>query len=219
VIETTTSRDVASADAELVGRLRSGDEAAFAGVVDEHHVTMIRIASFYVRDRAAAEDVVQETWLAVVRGIDRFDGRSSFKTWLYRILTNRAKTAGVRQGRVTPARMDSDGRQGPAVDGSRFLPPDHPQWPGHWASPPDAWPRELDDCAVAQEFMDVVTAAIATLPHAQATVVTMRDVEGWTAKEVCTAMALTEANQRVLLHRARTRLREALESYHQETPT
>ncbi|MDP9440581.1 MAG: sigma-70 family RNA polymerase sigma factor, partial [Actinomycetota bacterium] len=184
-------------------------------LIDEHHAAMIRIACLYVRDRAAAEDVVQETWLAVVRGIDRFDGRSTLKTWLYRILTNRAKTAGQRQSRLTPVAIGGQDGDGAAVDPSRFLPGDDSRWPGHWSTPPVTWPAELEDRAVAGELMDLVAIAIARLPRSQAMVITLRDVECWSSKEVCNVMGLTETNQRVLLHRARSEVRQALEDYHE----
>ena len=199
---------------ELVRRLCAGDEATFAALIGEHHVTMIRIACLYVRDRAAAEDVVQETWLAVVRGIDRFEGRCAFKTWLYRILTNRAKTTGEREGRTTPVAIGGQDGDSSAVDPSRFLATDHPQWAGHWSTPPVTWTTDLDDRAVAQEFVTLVADAIAQLPSSQATVITLRDVECWTSKEVCNVLGLTETNQRVLLHRARSHVRQALEDYH-----
>lgn len=206
-------------EVELVARLRAGDEAAFVTLIDAHHTAMIGIACLYVRDRAAAEDVAQETWLAVVRGIDRFDGRSALKTWLYRIVTNRAKTAGERQRRTTPVAIGGQDGDSRAVDPSRFLGSDHPHWLGHWRAPPATWPADLDDRAVAHELMDRVAAAIGRLPPSQATVITLRDVECWTAKEVCNGLGLTETNQRVLLHRARAQVRQALEDYyHAPTP-
>jgi RNA polymerase sigma-70 factor (ECF subfamily) len=172
---------------------------------------MLRIAQMYVRDRGTAEEVVQETWLAVLNGIDRFEGRSSFKTWLFRILTNRAKTRGQRDARSLPfsslagAAEESE----PSVDPDRFLGPDSAT-PGAWAAPPLAWPEER---LLERETLGVIEMAIEELPEAQREVILLRDVEGWTPMEVSDALEITDGNQRVLLHRARSKVRAALESY------
>jgi RNA polymerase sigma-70 factor, ECF subfamily len=201
----------ASEDAELVGRLRRGDESAFVELVNMYGATMVRVAQMYVRDRATAEEVVQETWLAVLNGIDRFEGRSSLKTWLFRILTNRAKTRGERDGRVLPfsALAGAGEEDEPLVDPDRFLGPDSPH-PGAWAAPPVPWP---EDKLLERETLDVIEMAIAKLPEAQREVILLRDVEGWTPMEVADALEITDGNERVLLHRARSKVRAALEEY------
>src|SRR5262245_65241440 len=170
-------------DHELVQRLRDGDESAFVELIDRYGATMLRVAQMYVRDRATAEEVVQETWLAVLNGIDRFEERSSLKTWIFRILTNRAKTRGQREGRVLPfsslAGESSEGDE-PSVDPARFLGPDSPH-PGAWAAPPVAWPQER---LLERETLDVIEMAIDELPEAEREVILLRDVDGWTAMEV-----------------------------------
>jgi RNA polymerase sigma-70 factor, ECF subfamily len=199
-------------DHELVQRLREGDESAFVELIDRYGATMLRVAQMYVRDKATAEEVVQETWLAVLNGIDRFEERSSLKTWLFRILTNRAKTRGERDGRVLPFSAlagASDGDEEPSVDPDRFLGPDSPH-PGAWAAPPIAWPQ---DKLLESETLDVIGMAIDKLPEAQREVILLRDVDGWTPMEVSDALGITDGNQRVLLHRARSRVRAALEQY------
>jgi RNA polymerase sigma-70 factor (ECF subfamily) len=199
-------------DHDLVDRLRDGDESAFVQLIDMYGATMLRVAQMYVRDRASAEEVVQETWLAVLNGIDRFEGRSSLKTWLFRILTNRAKTRGQRDGRMVPfsalagAAVDSDEA---SVDPDRFLGPDSPT-PGAWAAPPLAWP---EDKILERETLGVIQMAIEELPEAQREVIRLRDVEGWSPMEVTDALEITDGNQRVLLHRARSKVRAALEMY------
>src|SRR3954469_10249964 len=199
------------ADAALVARLRKGDESAFAELIDSYGATMLRVAQMFVRDRASAEEVVQETWLAVLNGIDRFEGRSSLKTWLFRILTNRAKTRGQRDGRTVPfSSLAGAGEEDePAVDPDRFLGADSAE-PGAWAAPPRAWPQ---DTLIEKETLGVIQMAIEELPDAQREVIRLRDVEGWTPMEVADALEITDGNQRVLLHRARSKVRSALERY------
>jgi RNA polymerase sigma-70 factor, ECF subfamily len=199
-------------DHELVQRLREGDESAFVELIDRYGGTMLRVAQMYVRDRASAEEVVQETWLAVLNGIDRFEGRSSLKTWLFRILTNRAKTRGERDCRVLPFSAlagASDEADEPSVDPDRFLGPDSPR-PGAWAAPPRAWPQ---DKLIERETLNVIDMAIGKLPEAQREVILLRDVEGWTPMEVADALEISDGNERVLLHRARSKVRAALEEY------
>jgi len=202
-------------DARLVAALRRGDEAAFAGLVERYHGSLLRLARVYVGDSAAAEDVVQETWLGLLRGLDRFEGRASLKTWLFRVLVNRARSRAMRDGRTIPFSMLVDLETEavePAVDPARFRPADDPRWPGHWLLPPSA-----DDLPeqrlLAGELTERVRLAVAALPPVQREVVTLRDIEGWTADEVCRALELSEANQRVLLHRGRSKVRAALEAY------
>jgi RNA polymerase sigma-70 factor, ECF subfamily len=199
----------------IVAALRRGDADAFAALVDRHSAAMIRVAMAYVPSRAAAEEVVQETWIAVMRGIDRFEGRSTLKTWIFRILTNVAMRSGARERRSVPfsALAAAEDAGGPSVDPDRFLPADHAQWPGHWAVAPAHWPAP-EEGLLAGETREVVAAAIAALPDAQRTVIALRDVEGWSSDEVCEALEISAGNQRILLHRARGRVRDALERYY-----
>ncbi len=204
------------ADEQLVAALRDGDEGAFIALVGRYGPLMLRVASTYVRTPAVAEEVVQETWLAVLEGIGRFEGRSSLKTWLFRILANRAKTRGEREARCLPfscvaARGEDD--DGPAVEPDRFLGADHPRWPSHWAAAPGDWATVPDVRLLSQETLAHVRDAITGLPERQQEVIVLRDVEGWSAEEVCNALGVSEVNQRVLLHRARSKVRAALERY------
>jgi len=194
----------------VVGALRDGDEETFRRLVKEYGPSMLRVARMYVASRAVAEEVVQETWLAVLNGIGAFEGRSSLKTWIFRILTNIAKTRGQREGRSIPFSAVVGDESEPAVDPERFLGEDT-RFPGHWAAPPRAWGPE--DRLLAAETMAVVEEAIAALPPSQAIVITMRDVEGFDAEEARNALDISETNQRVLLHRARSKVRQALEDY------
>jgi RNA polymerase sigma-70 factor (ECF subfamily) len=193
-------------DARLVERLRAGDESAFAELVRTYHSSLLRVARLFVPTAALAEDVVGETWLGVVKGIDRFEGRSSLKTWIFRILTNTAKTRGQRESRSVPfsSLEDAEGAFEPAVESGRFTPV------GHWADPPRAWPEER---LISRETLEVIEDAIESLPPAQRAVISLRDVEGWDAEEVRNALELSETNQRVLLHRARAKVRRALDGY------
>ena len=198
-------------DRALVERLRNRDEQAFMELVEQYGPAMLRVAQSFVRSRAVAEEVVQDAWVGVLRGIDRFEGRSSLKTWIFRILTNRAKTRGIREGRSLP--FSSLEPAGPAVEADRFHDGSH-NWPGHWAALPRAFPEER---LLSAETRGVIERAIAALPPTQRAVISLRDVEGWTAEEVCNALTLTETNQRVLLHRARSAVRTALERYFEES--
>ncbi|HEV7535955.1 MAG TPA: sigma-70 family RNA polymerase sigma factor [Acidimicrobiia bacterium] len=195
-------------DAALVEALRRGDEKAFATLIDRYHASLLRLAMSYVATKEQAEDVVQETWLGVLNGIDRFEGRSSLKTWIFRILVNRAKTKGVRERRSVPfSSLESDGdEREPAVDPSRFQ-------EGAWSAPPESWEGIPEDRLLSGETRTVVEDAIARLPDMQRAVITLRDVRGFTAQEACEVLGLTEANQRVLLHRARSKVRARLEGY------
>jgi len=199
----------------MVAGLRAGDEAAFSSLIQMYGGSMLRVAQLFVSSRAVAEEVVQETWLSVVQGIDRFEGRSSLRTWIFRILTNRAKTRALREGRSVPfsslasAAPDDE----PSVDPDRFLPQEHERWPGHWAAAPTSWAGVPESRLLAAETMELIRRTIDRLPSAQRAVITMRDVCGWSAEEVCDALGVNEVNQRVLLHRARSRVRGALEEY------
>jgi RNA polymerase sigma-70 factor (ECF subfamily) len=199
-------------DARVVKALRARDESVFEMLMREYNPSLLRVAQIYVTSRAVAEEVVQETWLGVLNGIDRFEARSSLKTWIFRILTNIAKTRAQREGRTLPfsALERPDAVPEPAVGPERFLPPDHARWPGHWAAKPEPWPEER---LLAGETRAVVEHAIEQLPPAQRAVISLRDVEGWSSEETCNALGLSETNQRVLLHRARSKVRQALEDY------
>ncbi|HEX2045414.1 MAG TPA: sigma-70 family RNA polymerase sigma factor [Gaiellaceae bacterium] len=203
-------------DERLRLALVAGDEQAFAALVDRYGAALLRFAGVYVRDRAVAEEVVQETWLAVLQGIGRFEGRSSLKTWIFRILANRAKTRAEREGRTVPFSAlaePGDEGDGPSVEPERFLDASHPQWPGHWASFPSSWSEIPENRLLSSETLGCIRAAIEELAPAQRRVILLRDVEGWPAEEVCELLELSEANQRVLLHRARSKVRAALERY------
>ncbi|HEX5497665.1 MAG TPA: sigma-70 family RNA polymerase sigma factor [Thermomicrobiales bacterium] len=199
----------------LVGRLRARDEEAFRALLDGRHAALVRLAGAYVADRDVAEDVAQETWIAVLQGIDRFEGRSSLTTWIFGILINQARRRGRREGRSIPfsalaaAELD-DGE--PLLPAARFLPAGH-RWAGHWASPPRSWDDAPEERLLGREAESQIAAAIDALPPAQRLVIAMRDVHGCSAGEVCGALGLTDANQRVLLHRARTKVRRALARY------
>jgi len=191
--------------------LRRGDERAFEQLVETNAPAMRRIARGYVSSDAAADEVVQDTWMAVLTGLDRFEERSSLRTWLFKILINRAKTQGVRDRRTLPfSALDTEG-EGPVVSPDRFLGPDSAS-PGHWSAPPRAW-SSPETRLLSLETRERLRAALALLPGRQQVVVTMRDVEGLGAEEVCELLEISSENQRVLLHRGRSALRGALESY------
>ena len=187
-------------DIELVARLRAGDEQAFVALVRRHHDSMIRVASSLVPSTAVAEEVVQETWLAVLRGIGGFQQRSSLRTWVFRILVNRARTAGAKERRSVAV-----ADPGPAVDAARF------DASGNWVSPPEQWLEDAEDRAQAGKIADRIRSAIDDLPGRQRQVVTLRDVEGMTSEEVRGVLDISEINQRVLLHRGRSRVRQVIE--------
>ena len=200
----------------LVDSLRAGDESAFETLIDRYHSSLLRLAMFYVPSRAVAEDVVQETWLGVLQGLARFEGRSSLKTWIFRILTNRARTRGQREGRSVPfsdLAVAEAGSSETSVDADQFWPADHPAWANIWVSYPRNWNELPEDRLLSRETLDRVHAAIAALPPSQREVITLRDVEGWAAEEVCNVLEITESNQRVLLHRARAKVRRDVEQY------
>lgn len=184
----------------LVERLRAGDQEAFSELVERLHPAMVRLAMTRVRSRAVAEEVAQDAWVGLLRGIDNFEGRSSLRSWLFRIVINRAISSGVRERTQLPVHdAELEHRDG------RF------SQDGWWVTPPTHWADELVDRIVAPELVELVHAVIAELPEGQRQVVTLRDVEGLSGAEVCAILDITEGNQRVLLHRARTRIRAALE--------
>ena len=201
---------------ELIERLRAGDDAAFGALVDGYYQSMLHVARGYVATRESAEDVVQETFLGVITGLASFEGRSSLKTWMFRILVNRARSRGERERRTTPfsslAPVEEDG---PVVDPDRFLPPGHAA-AGYWSVTPSRFFELPEDRMLAGETAAVIAAAIERLPDRQRRVITLRDIEGWDADEVCESLGLSAANQRVLLHRARSAVRAVLEEYFAE---
>jgi RNA polymerase sigma-70 factor, ECF subfamily len=204
-----------SGEAQLVRSLQAGDEAAFAELVERYHPSLVRLALSYVREHSVAEEVAQETWLAVLQGIGRFEQRSSFHTWLFKILTNRAKTRGQREARSVPMSSlgPADEADEPSVDPDRFRPPGAPKWPGGWADPPRSWGESPEQRLLASETRGLILEVIGRLPATQRAVITLRDIEGLPAEEVCNVLELTDTNQRVLLHRARSKVRQALEDY------
>ncbi len=219
VIRANLAGVVASTDdLFLIEQLRSGNEAAFVSLVDRYAPTMLRLAMIYVRVWAVAEEVVQETWMAVLEGLGRFEGRSSLKTWLFRILTNCAITRAQREGRSIPfsSLPDSDPDLAePAVDPDSFFPADH-QWSGRWVSFPSNWQEMPEERLLSRETHACLEKAIEALPPSQRQIIILRDIEGWTSEETCRFLSISEANQRVLLHRARSKVRGALEKYFEE---
>lgn len=204
-----------SGDAELLARLRTGDESTFAQLIDDWSPVMLRVARNYVSSRHSAEDVVQDTWLGVINGLDRFEGRSSLRSWAFSILINRAKTRGARESRtVASATLGGPDETGPTVDPERFQGPTG-RYPAGWTSAgqPQSW-EEPERRAIGHEAIQLVDQALDQLPERQRLVVTMRDVHGMSADETCDALGLTPQNQRVLLHRGRAALRAALEDYY-----
>jgi len=202
-------------DRRIVAALREGDERTFVELVDRLGPSMLRVALLFVRTRAVAEEVVQDAWLGVLSGIGRFEGRSSLKTWIFRILTNTAKTRSEREGRSVPFSSlagDDDEAGGPTVDADRFQADDH-RWANHWTSSPRRFDALPESKLLSAETMGIVQRAVQLLPEAQRVVLTMRDIAGFGSEEVCEALGLTEVNQRVLLHRARAKVRAALEGY------
>jgi RNA polymerase sigma-70 factor (ECF subfamily) len=207
-----TAEAVTRDDDAIVAAIRAGDRDAFATLVDRYGAQMLRVAMLYTPTRAVAEDAVQDAWLGVLAGLDRFEGRSSLKTWILSILVNQAKTRGAREARSVPFTSLAPEGEEPAVEADRFRGPDE-SYPGHWRAFPGDWGRSAAAAVQDRETVRVVMAAIADLPAAQQTVIRMRDVEGYSAEEVCTALDVSEGNQRVLLHRARSRVRAALEGH------
>ena len=203
---------MAVADEKTLAALRAGDERAFRDLFARSYPMMKRVARTYVASEAVAEEIVQETWMAIVTGIDRFEGRSALGTWIFSILTNQARTHSAREKRAVPfSSVAPSGAEEPAVDPDRFQ-KDDDAWPGHWATPPRPW-QKPERRLLSLEARDHLKAALAQLPDRQRMIVALRDVEGHSAEEVCELLGLSQENQRVLLHRGRARLRAALEEY------
>jgi len=202
-------------DSLLVSALRRREESAFAALLDRHAGAMMRLAAASLSDWEDVQDVVQEAWIGVFKGIDRFEERCTLKTWIFRILQNRIRTRLKRKNGREPlsAVGEALSESEPAVDPKRFLPADHPRWPLHWKVEPAAWSQSPDEVLLSDEVQVQFQRAVAELPALQRSVITMRDVEGWDADEVCEVLNITPINQRVLLHRARSKVRQALENY------
>jgi RNA polymerase sigma-70 factor, ECF subfamily len=202
-------------DQALVEALRRGDEEAFRGLVGELTPALTRVAMAHVPSRAVADEVVQDTWVGVINGIDRFEGRSALRTWIFQILLNNARTRGQRERRTLPfasfRRRAEEGRDEPAVDADRFQ-GRRGESPGAWARPPVEWASPEEKLG-ADATRKVLLEAIAELPPRQRQVIVLRDVQGWSAAETSNTLDLTETNQRVLLHRARSKVRAALERH------
>jgi RNA polymerase sigma-70 factor (ECF subfamily) len=199
-------------DAILVARLRDGDEAAFTEVVERYHEPLVRLAMSFVPSRAIAEEVAQDTWLGMLRGLDRFEGRASLRTWLFRILANIARTRGERESRQVPfASVWTPEEETMALE-DRFRPASDALAGAWWAHPQD-WETTPEDMALSTELHEVIRRAMEGLPPAQREVMRLRDIQGWTSEEVCDVLNITDGNQRVLLHRARTKVRMAIEAY------
>ncbi len=196
-------------ESELIERLRSGDQKAFALLVDKHSNAMLRVARNYVPSHAIAEEVVQETWIALLKGIAKFEGRSSLQTWLFTVMANIAKTRGLKERRDREALLAA---MGPTVDPVRFHGPDEPQ-AGGWKQPPAAFPDSPEGSLLGRELRDVAQRELDKLPDRQRTVVTLRDMLDLDSAEVCEVLDITPANQRVLLHRGRAAIRQVLEEY------
>ncbi len=214
-VEPAATGDASPEEQRLLAALRDGGEAAFAELVDRYGGSMLRLAMTWVSTRAVAEEVVQETWLGVLNGLDRFEGRSSLKTWMFRILSNTAKKRAVREGRSIPVSSfaePGDERDEPAVEGWRFAGPEG-RYRGGWTVPPRSWDRIPEDQLLSAETLRHVREAIDALPPVHRQVITMRDVDGFSSAEVCNVLELSDTNQRVILHRARGRVRRALERY------
>lgn len=205
-------------DARVLAALRAGDEQAFAALVDQYHGSLQRLAFVYVKDRSVAEEVVQETWIGLLQSLGRFEGRSSLKTWLFRILMNVARSRARKESRSIPfsSLADPSAKSGEAsVDADRFQQAGG-RFAGRWASPPSRWREDPEAQAVSSETRSRIGAAIQALPDTQREVITLRDVEGFRSEEVCNLLQISDTNQRVLLHRARSKVRASLAAYFEE---
>lgn len=202
-------------DAALVAAIRAGDESAFLSLVEAYHAGFVRLARLWCEDAALAEDTVQETWMTALQQLDRFAGRSSFKTWLCGILHNHARSRMRKERRTVPVSSLPSAEEEPAVDPARFSPAGH-RWDGHWASPPKPWRHSPEQHLYSQELRVLLEAAINELPPAQREILVLCDVEGLTGEEACAILGVSENNQRVLLHRARSKMRAKLETLFDE---
>ena len=200
-------------DAALVAALRDGDETVFAQLVDRYSPAMLRVARGYVPSHEIAEEVVQEAWIALLKGISKFEGRSSLRTWLFTVMINIAKTRGIRERRSADAEIAAF--TGRTVDPSRFRPSDAADWPGHWKdeAAPAPFPDTPEGSVLGSELIAVARRELDKLPERQRMVVALRDMLGFDSSEVCELLEISVANQRVLLHRGRAAVRQVLEDY------
>jgi len=206
--DTTTQLKITAEEQDLIRRILAGEEAAFVQLVQQYNGSMIRIAMSFVSSTAVANEVVQEAWMGVLAGLEKFEGRSTLKTWIFRILTNRAKTRGVREGRTVPFSALAREEDGQPLEPERFTSR------GRWATPPAPWGVTTPEALLEQkQAMAALVEAVDQLPANQRAVVTLRDIDGWESADVCNALDISETNQRVLLHRGRTRLRRTLEKH------
>ncbi len=209
----STARDAGPSESRVLQDLRAGDEEAFAALINRHGPSMIRVASLYVGSRAIAEEVVQETWIDMIGGLDRFEERSSLRTWIFVILVNNARKRAERESRsVALSQLELELGE-PAPEDGLFFSPEHPRWPGAWTTAVRRWDALPHETLISRETFDVVLQAAEDLPPLQRAVLTLRDVEGLPAPDVCSMLEISEANERVLLHRARGRVRVVLERY------
>ena len=200
----------AADETQLLARLRDGDEGSFAELIDRYQPALMSVATRYVGTRAVAEEVVQETWVGLLRGIDEFEGRSSLKTWLFRILVNTAMSRSRRERRCVPFSSLATSGEDETVEADRFIDGPAERWHGHWSAAPADWSTVPEERLLATETLGCVSRAIEALPPRQREVIVLRDVEGWSSEEVRDTLELSEANQRVLLHRARAKVRAAV---------
>lgn len=203
-------------DADIIQGLRRGDESVFVSLFSSYQTSLLRLAMMYTRDQQVAEEIVQETWLAVLKGIQRFEGRSALKTWIYSILINRAKTVAQREGRHNNLTLSLDEQpesNEPAVPVDRFHPDDDHPYPHHWLTGPNDWGELPEEKLLSDETQKVILTAIENLAPNQREVITLRDIELVSSEEACNVLGISESNQRVLLHRARAKVRQALEKY------
>lgn len=214
------TKDAKLDEMAFVNLLRQRDEMAFTQLIEQYHASLVRVAGVYLRDTTTAEEIAQETWLAVLHGLDQFEGRSSLKTWIFTILTNKAKTRSQREKRIVsytdleeslPTSCQS------TVDPKRFRDPAADSWPNHWLPglAPISWSGIPEHVFLSQETMDLIHEAIGSLPENQRLVIMLHDQDELSTQEICNILGISETNQRVLLHRARARVRQALENYFQ----
>jgi len=218
--EVADNAGVFTNDAYLVEALRKGDEAAFEWLIDQYHTSMVRLARLYTSSREVAEEAVQETWMGFLKGLDRYEARCSVKTWLFNILTNCAKTRGQREGRSVcfSSLSGSEAQPGESAIPDELFRTEEP-WRDHWVSGPRNWKETPEDCMLAGETRSFIEDVIEALPVTQRAVITLHDIDGWSPEEICNILGIMETNQRVLLHRARSRVRLALERYMEEEQT
>jgi RNA polymerase sigma-70 factor, ECF subfamily len=198
----------------LLHSLRQRDELAFTQLVEQYHASLVRLARLFVQEETVAEELSQETWIAVLHGLDSFEGRSSLKTWIFTILTNKAKTRSLRENRsFVFSDFEDDHFDSPTVAPQRFKDASAGASANHWAVEPASWAGIPEEIILSGETLHLIRQTIAGLPEQQRAVITLRDIEEFSAQEICNILEISETNQRVLLHRARARVREALEDY------